>query len=85
MAGPELQNIEVGNELEDKEMSLINNLKLDVFDIDKKPENNMDELKAALKNTKINVITSAKDATTKTTEQKTLSEVATDFDRYVKK
>ena len=85
MAGPEMSKIEIGNELDTAELSVISDLKLDAFDTDKNTENNMDELKTALKSTKINLITSAKDAATKTTEQKTLSDIAKDFATYIEK
>jgi len=81
---PELKNIEVGNALEDKESSLIRDLKVDAFDVDANKDN-INEMKDILKTTKINVITSVKNATTETTEQKTLSEIADSFITYVEK
>lgn len=84
MAAPELKNIEIGNDLDEtKELSLIRDLTVDAFDVDKNTENNMDELKTALKSTTINVITSTPGAATKTTEAKTLWTIATEFDTYV--
>jgi hypothetical protein len=72
MAALEINKIDVGDTLSDAETTLISDLKVDAFDIDKNTENNMDELKTALKTTTINVVTSTPDAATKTTEAKTL-------------
>ncbi len=84
MASPELNKIEVGDELENAELSLITDLKLDAFNEDTNTED-IDELKTTLKTAKINVITSEKDAETETKEEQTLSEIATAFSMYVEK
>jgi hypothetical protein len=82
MEAPELNKIEVGNNIENTELSLIRDLKVDAFDVNTNKENK-EEMKEALKTTTINVITSAPDVTPKTKETKTLSEIATQFDQYV--
>jgi len=83
MANPEFNKIEVGNELEKTELDVISNLRLEAFNNENTTEIN--ELKKVLRTTPINVITSGKDAATKTTEAKTLSEIATAFSTYVDK
>lgn len=85
MESPQLETIEIGNKLEKAESDVINGLKLEAFDVDKDPKNNLDALKKTLKDTTINIITSAPDATKKTTEKKNLIDIATQFDQYVEK
>ncbi len=83
MTAPELKEIEIGNTLEDQELSLIKDLEVKAFDVDANVED-IKEFKENLKTTKINVITSAS-GETETKEEKTLWEIAEQFDQYVEK
>jgi hypothetical protein len=81
---PNLDTIEVGNKLEDKESELIKGLSLEAFDKDSNKEN-IDEMKDVLKTTEINLITSAAGVIPETKEALSLWDIATEFDKYVEK